>query len=71
MRGKVLLALATLLSTAGHAAARYGMPDPLTDRGRIVESGSHQRLIEQNGLYATSWSRQNQCNPWLNQQITV
>ncbi|HEX3253165.1 MAG TPA: ABC transporter ATP-binding protein [Pyrinomonadaceae bacterium] len=28
------------------------------DRGRIVESGSHQRLLEQSGLYAESWSRQ-------------
>lgn len=37
MRGKVLLALATLLSFAGTAAARFGMPDPLTERGRIVE----------------------------------
>jgi ABC-type multidrug transport system fused ATPase/permease subunit len=30
------------------------------DRGRIVESGSHQRLLEQSGLYAESWSRQMQ-----------
>src|SRR5688572_21151601 len=37
MRGKVLLALATLLSLAGGAAARFGMPEPLTDRGRVVE----------------------------------
>jgi ATP-binding cassette subfamily B protein len=28
------------------------------DRGRIIESGSHQRLLEQSGLYAESWSRQ-------------
>ena len=28
------------------------------DRGRIVESGSHQRLLEQSGLYAESWTRQ-------------
>jgi ATP-binding cassette, subfamily B, bacterial len=28
------------------------------DRGRIVESGSHQLLLNQNGLYAQSWSRQ-------------
>jgi cytochrome c oxidase subunit 2 len=37
MRGKVLLALATLLSLAGTAAARFGMPEALTDRGRTVE----------------------------------
>jgi ATP-binding cassette subfamily B protein len=28
------------------------------DRGRIVESGSHNMLLMQNGLYAESWSRQ-------------
>ena len=28
------------------------------DRGRIVESGSHNLLLAQNGLYAESWSRQ-------------
>ena len=37
MRGKALLAVATLLSLAGTAAARFGMPEPLTDRGRTVE----------------------------------
>jgi len=37
-----------------HADVIYVM-----DRGRIVESGSHQRLLEQCGLYAESWSRQN------------
>jgi heme/copper-type cytochrome/quinol oxidase subunit 2/uncharacterized cupredoxin-like copper-binding protein len=37
MRGKVLLALAVLLLSAGSAAARWGMPDPLTERGQVVE----------------------------------
>jgi ATP-binding cassette, subfamily B, bacterial len=41
-------------TTAMHADVIYVM-----DRGRIVESGSHQRLLEQCGLYAESWSRQN------------
>lgn len=40
-------------TTAMHADVIHVM-----DRGRIVESGSHQRLIEQRGLYAQSWSRQ-------------
>ena len=40
-------------TTAMHADVIHVM-----DRGRIVESGNHQRLIEQNGLYAQSWSRQ-------------
>ncbi|HUR24600.1 MAG TPA: hypothetical protein VM327_01120 [Candidatus Thermoplasmatota archaeon] len=37
MRGKVLLAAAVLLLVAGPAAARWGMPEPLTDRGQVVE----------------------------------
>jgi ATP-binding cassette subfamily B protein len=40
-------------TTAMHADVIHVM-----DRGRIVESGSHQHLLEQNGLYAQSWSRQ-------------
>jgi ATP-binding cassette subfamily B protein len=41
-------------TTAMHADVIHVM-----DRGRIVESGSHQLLLEQNGLYAESWYRQN------------
>src|ERR1051325_2989052 len=40
-------------TTAMHADVIHVM-----DRGRIIESGSHQRLLEQSGLYAESWSRQ-------------
>ncbi|HET6973414.1 MAG TPA: ABC transporter ATP-binding protein [Pyrinomonadaceae bacterium] len=41
-------------TTAMHADVIHVM-----DRGRIVESGSHRLLLEQNGLYAESWYRQN------------
>lgn len=37
MRGKAILALCVLLLSAGPAAARWGMPDPLTGRGEVVE----------------------------------
>ena len=37
MRGKVLLAAAVLLLVAAPAAARWGMPEPLTDRGEVIE----------------------------------
>jgi len=40
-------------TTAMHAHVIHVM-----DRGRIVESGSHNMLLMQNGLYAESWSRQ-------------
>lgn len=40
-------------TTAMHADVIHVM-----DRGRIIESGSHHRLLEQSGLYAESWSRQ-------------
>jgi len=40
-------------TTAMHADVIHVM-----NQGRIVESGSHQRLLEQSGLYAESWSRQ-------------
>ena len=40
-------------TTAMHADVIHVM-----HRGRIVESGSHQQLVNQNGFYAESWSRQ-------------
>jgi ATP-binding cassette subfamily B protein len=51
--GRTSLIITHRFTTAMHADMIHVM-----DRGRIVESGSHQRLIEQNGLYAQSWSRQ-------------
>jgi ATP-binding cassette subfamily B protein len=52
--GRTSIIITHRFTTARHADVIHVM-----DRGRIVESGSHQRLIEQNGLYAQSWSRQN------------
>ena len=51
--GRTSIIITHRFTTAMHADVIHVM-----DRGRIVESGSHQRLIEQNGLYAQSWSRQ-------------
>src|SRR5690349_8420805 len=53
-RGRTSIIITHRFTTPMHADVIHVM-----DRGRIVESGSHQRLIEQNGLYAQSWSRQN------------
>jgi len=51
--GRTSIIITHRFTTAMHADVIHVM-----DRGRIVESGTHQRLIEQNGLYAQSWSRQ-------------
>ena len=52
-RGRTSIIITHRFTTAMHADVIHVM-----DRGRIVESGSHQRLLEQRGLYAESWSRQ-------------
>jgi ATP-binding cassette subfamily B protein len=52
--GRTSIIITHRFTTAMHADVIHVM-----DRGRIVESGSHQRLLDQNGLYAESWARQN------------
>ena len=51
--GRTSIIITHRFTTAMHADVIHVM-----DRGRIVESGSHQLLLEQNGLYAESWSQQ-------------
>lgn len=51
--GRTSIIITHRFTTAMHADVIHVM-----DRGRIVESGSHLRLLEQSGLYAESWSRQ-------------
>jgi ATP-binding cassette subfamily B protein len=52
-RGRTSIIITHRFTTAMHADVIHVM-----DRGRIVESGSHQQLINQNGLYSASWARQ-------------
>jgi ATP-binding cassette, subfamily B, bacterial len=52
-KGRTSIIITHRFTTAMHADVIHVM-----DRGRIVESGSHHRLLEQSGLYAESWSRQ-------------
>src|ERR1043165_5135373 len=51
--GRTSIIITHRFTTAMHADVIHVM-----DRGRIVESGSHQHLLEQSGLYAESWTRQ-------------
>jgi len=51
--GRTSIIITHRFTTAMHADVIHVM-----DRGRIIESGSHQGLLEQSGLYAESWSRQ-------------
>jgi ATP-binding cassette subfamily B protein len=51
--GRTSIIITHRFTTAMHADIIHVM-----HQGQIVESGSHLRLIEQNGLYAESWTRQ-------------
>jgi ATP-binding cassette, subfamily B, bacterial len=57
--GRTSIIITHRFTTAMHADMIHVM-----DRGRIVESGTHQRLLDQNGLYAQSWSRQTLSNAY-------
>ncbi|WP_018013905.1 ABC transporter ATP-binding protein [Teredinibacter turnerae] len=53
MEGKTVIAIAHRLSTIAAMDRLI-----VLDQGRIIEQGSHQQLLEQNGLYAQLWARQ-------------
>ncbi|MGN8023166.1 ABC transporter ATP-binding protein [Phyllobacterium sp. 22229] len=53
MQGKTVIAIAHRLSTIAALDRLVVM-----DKGRIVESGSHEELIAADGIYANLWARQ-------------
>ena len=51
--GRTSIIITHRFTTAMHADVIHVM-----DRGRIIESGTHNQLVNQKGLYSESWSRQ-------------
>ena len=53
MEGKTVIAIAHRLSTIAAMDRLI-----VLDAGNIVEEGTHQQLIQQNGIYAQLWNHQ-------------
>ncbi|SEP73204.1 ATP-binding cassette, subfamily B, multidrug efflux pump [Faunimonas pinastri] len=53
MENKTVIAIAHRLSTIARMDRLI-----ILDRGRIIESGSHEELLRRNGVYASLWRRQ-------------
>jgi len=53
MQGKTVMAIAHRLSTIAAMDRLI-----VLENGEIIEQGSHQALLQQNGLYASLWARQ-------------
>jgi ATP-binding cassette subfamily B protein len=56
--GRTALLITHRFTTAMRADVVHVMAN-----GRIVESGDHEQLLEQRGLYSESWMEQMQCQP--------
>jgi ATP-binding cassette, subfamily B, bacterial HlyB/CyaB len=52
-KGRTVIIIAHRLTAVRHAHRIMAM-----DKGRVVEAGSHQVLVERNGLYAHLWRLQ-------------
>jgi ATP-binding cassette subfamily B multidrug efflux pump len=53
MKGRSVIAIAHRLSTITQMDRLIVM-----EKGRIIEDGSHDELLDKNGLYARLWTRQ-------------
>ena len=53
MQGKTVIAIAHRLSTIAQMDRIIVM-----DQGRVIEDGTHNSLLDQNGKYSKFWARQ-------------
>ena len=58
-KGKTVIMIAHRLSTVRNADCIYVMQD-----GEIVESGTHNELIERNGIFARMWKNYSEAAEW-------
>jgi ATP-binding cassette subfamily B protein len=60
MKGKTVIIIAHRLSTIQKADSILVMKS-----GRIIESGTHERLLAQKGLYANMWDAYQDASAWV------
>ena len=58
-KDKTVIMIAHRLSTVKNVDKIY-----VIDNGRVVEEGSHDKLVDKNGLYSRMWDEFNQSIQW-------
>lgn len=58
-KGKTVIMIAHRLSSVVDADKSYVLKD-----GKIVESGTHEEMLKENGLYAHMWEEYNKSVKW-------